>query len=272
MDSRLRDHVIGLGDLNFGWIPLYVFTWVLQWFLAAGFRYFAALAILWLINAIFGLGLPIHYLALAVGFAPLLVSLATLVLPLGGWWWQQQVGGRKPSEREREVFELAFEELSLVDPQLRPPRRWFVLDSPVPNPCAYADTLMLTRGLLDSPFLAAVLAHELSHLNTSDARVTAALYRITTPPREPLEFPLKAIAYLISGRLAMAPMHRPWAMYWRRREKVADSYAAKLGQGPALEAYLDTYALDGDLPTPFKAFGDTSHPWTEHRIDDLEAR
>jgi hypothetical protein len=41
--------------------------------------------------------------------------------------------------------------------------------------------------------------------------------------------------------------------------------------GPELAAFLDVYALDGDLPIPFKAFGDTSHPWTEHRIDDLEA-
>ena len=50
---------------------------------------------------------------------------------------------------------------------------------------------------------------------------------------------------------------------------VADDYAARLGQGPALAGYLDTHALDGDLPIPFKDFGDTSHPWTEHRIDDL---
>jgi Zn-dependent protease with chaperone function len=264
--------VIGLGDLNFGWIPLYVITWVLQWFLAAGFRYLAALAVFWPIDAIFGLGLPIHYLAILVGFAPLVISLATLLLPLGGWWFQQQEGGREPSERERAVFELAFAELERADPDLRAPRRWFVLDTDVPNACAYADTLMLTRGLLDSPSLPAVLAHELSHLNTSDARVTAALYRITTPPRQPLEFPLKAIAYLLSGRFAMALVQRPWAMYWRGREKVADSYAAKLGQGPALAGYLDTYALDGDLPTPFKDFGESSHPWTEHRIDDLEAQ
>jgi Zn-dependent protease with chaperone function len=63
----------------------------------------------------------------------------------------------------------------------------------------------------------------------------------------------------------------PWAMYWRRREAVADAYAAKLGQGPALAGFLDTHALDGDLPIPFKDFGESSHPWTEHRIDDLEA-
>jgi len=37
-------------------------------------------------------------------------------------------------------------------------------------------------------------------------------------------------------------------------------------------SFLDTHALAGDLPIPFKDFGDTSHPQTEHRSDDLEAR
>jgi Zn-dependent protease with chaperone function len=80
------------------------------------------------------------------------------------------------------------------------------------------------------------------------------------------------IAFLISGRIGMFALQRAWAMYWRRREVIADEYAAALGQGPALAGYLDTHALEGDLPIPFKDFGDTSHPWTEHRIDDLEAR
>ena len=180
-------------------------------------------------------------------------------------------GGRRPSERERAVFEAAFEQLRGADPKLRQPHRWFVVEDPEPNAAAYADTLMVTRGLLESASFPAVLAHELGHLNSSDARVTAALYRMTTPPREPMEFPFRLIAFLVSGRAAMALVRTPWAIYWRRREAVADAYAARLGQGPALAAYLDSHALAGDLPIPFKDFGDTSHPWTEHRIDDLEA-
>jgi hypothetical protein len=120
MNSRLRDHLIGLADLNFGWIPLYVATWLLQWFNAA-FRYFAALAVLWVANAILELGLPIHTLALIIGFAPLFISLGTLILPLGGWWLQQVEGGRRPSEREQAVFDMAFEQLRAVDPDLRGP-------------------------------------------------------------------------------------------------------------------------------------------------------
>jgi Zn-dependent protease with chaperone function len=131
--------------------------------------------------------------------------------------------------------------------------------------------LMLTRGLLDSPSLPAVLAHELGHLNSSDARVSAAVYRIMTWPRAPFGFPFRLLAFLVSGRIGFWPMRMPWAMYWRRREAVADAYAAKLGQGPALAGYLDTHALNDDLPIPFKDFGESSHPWTEHRIDELEA-
>ena len=269
MQSRLRDHLIGLADLNMGWIPLYVATLLGQWFCAA-FRYFAALLAFWLLGTIFGWDLPAGTLALIVALAPLAISVATLVLPLGSWWFQQQEGGRGPSERERAVFEMAFEQLRGADPNLRGPRRWFVLDRPEPNACAYADTLMVTRGLLDSPAFPAVLAHELGHLNSSDARVSAALYRITTWPREPTPKPFKLLAFLISGRIGMWPLRTPWAIYWRRREQVADSYAAKLGQGPALAAYLDSYALAGDLPTPFKDFGGSSHPWTEHRIDRLQ--
>ena len=270
MEGRLSAHLIRPGDLNPGWVLLYAVTWALQAF-CGWLRSLAAALVLLIVTAIAGWNLPINELALVIGFGPLFVSLATLVLPLGGWWFQQVQGGRRPSERERAVFEAAFEQLRGADPNLREPRRWFVVEDPEPNACAYADTLMVTRGLLESPSFPAVLAHELGHLNSSDARVTAAVYRMTTPPREPVGFPFRLIAFLISGRAAMALVGTPWAIYWRRREAVADSYAARLGQGPALAGYLDAHALEGDLPTPFKDFGDTSHPWTEHRIDELES-
>jgi Zn-dependent protease with chaperone function len=269
MDSRLRDYVFGLGDLNFGWIPLYVVTWGLL-AVCGWLRSLALALILLIVTWIMSWNLPIDALALVIGFAPLAISLGTLVLPLGGWLFQQQEGGRTPSGRERAVFEAAFEQLRGADPDLRGPHRWFVSDDPVPNAFAYAHTLLVTRGLLESPSFPAVLAHELGHLNSSDARVSAAIVRMTTPPRNPVGFPFKAIAYLASGRIGMAIVRVPWAMYWRAREDVADAYAAKLDQGPELAAFLDVYALAGDVPTPFKSFGDTSHPWTEHRIDDLD--
>ncbi len=157
--------------------------------------------VLVVLNWVTGWGLPVHYLALAVAFGPLVVSLATLVLPLGGWWFEHQEGGRRPSERERAAFEAAFAQLRSADPSLRPAQRWFVTDEAEPNACVYANALMVTRGLLDSAFFPAVLAHELGHLNSSDARVTAAVYRITTPPRNPVERPFRIACLAVSGRI-----------------------------------------------------------------------
>lgn len=270
---RLSAHLIGPGDLNLGWIPLYLGTFALQ-FLCGWLRAIAAALVLLLVQlltiAFFDLRLPVKMLGLAIGFGPLVISLATLVLPLGGWWVQQQEGGRRPSEREQAIFDAAFEQLRSADPELRAPHRWFVLESPEINASAFGNTLMVTRGLLDSYGFVPALAHELGHLNSSDARVSAAVYRLMTPPREPLGKPLRMLGWLISGRAAMDLMRTPWAMYWRRREMVADAYAAKLGQGPQLAAFLDTHVLD-DMPTPFKSFGASSHPWTEHRVDGLES-
>jgi Zn-dependent protease with chaperone function len=268
-DTRTAAYLLQPGEVTPGWVGLYAVTWALQW-ICAGFRTTISAGILTVANFIMGWNLPIHQLALLIGLGPLIISAATLVLPLGGWLFEQQSGGRRPSEREQIAFGYAFDQLTNADPSLRPPHRWFVTDEDESNACAYADTLMVTRGMLDNPFFAAVLAHELGHLNTSDSRLTAALYRITTPPRKPLGFPFNVLAYFATGRIAMVPVKTPWAMYWRHKEDLADQYAAKLGQGAALAAFLDTHALDGDLPTPFKAFGETSHPWTEHRIERLQ--
>lgn len=277
MKARAQSHLIGRRDLNPGWLLLYAATFALAALCAWVRVLFVALVLLilnWLAGLIFGTEASeatLNWLALLIGFAPLAISLATLVYPFGGWWFQQQQGGRRPSERERALFESAFAELQRSDQELRAPRHWFVVEDSEADACTYADALMVTRGMLEGRSFPAVLAHELGHLNSSDARVSAAVYRMTTPPREPVGFPFRLISFLASGRAAMALMRTPWAIYWRAREKAADAYAAALGQAEPLAAYLDTHALEGDLPTPFKAFGDSSHPWTEHRIEDLEA-
>jgi len=159
--------------------------------------------------------------------------------------------------------------LTQADPELRPPQRWFVLDEQYLNAAAYASTLMVTRGLLESGYLEPVLAHELGHLNSSDSRLTAALHRMTTPPRRRMGLPLAAASFVGSGALGVWLTRTPWAAYWRSREFAADRYAAKLGQGQALARFLDTNALANDLPVPFVWLTEQSHPATEHRIDRL---
>lgn len=266
----LSAYVLRARELAPSWLALYAMSVLIQFFVAplrAGVVY----GLLWLIFTILGKSTAsVHVVAWIVGYGPLILSLATLLLPLGGWLWQQQSGGRAPSERERLIYEDALSVLSQADPQLRPPHRWFVLDEPNVNAAAYSDTLMLTRGPLESGYLEPVLAHELGHLNSSDARLVAALHRLTTPPRSRMRFPLRTIGFLISGALGVWLMRVPWAAYWRAREFEADRYAAALGQGEGLARFLEQHALANDLPIPFLWLTEHSHPATEHRIDRLQ--
>jgi len=262
-------YVISAQEIAPGWMLLYVVTFALQ-FVCSLFRGIVSVPVLLLVFFIFGWShSPINSLAVVIAYAPLLLSLATLILPVGGWWWRQQSGGRSPSERERLIYEDAIAVLTQADPELRPPQSWFVLDEHYLNAAAYANTLIVTRGLLESGYLEPVLAHELGHLNSSDSRLTAALHRMTTPPRRRMRFPLTTISFLASGALVVWLTRTPWAAYWRSREFAADRYAAKLGQGQALARFLDTNALENDLPVPFVWLTEHSHPATEHRIDRL---
>jgi hypothetical protein len=86
---------------------------------------------------------------------------------------------------------------------------------------------MVTRGLLESGYLEGVIAHELGHLNSSDARLTAALYRLTTPPRKQVRRGLRTISLIATGSLAVMLTRAPWGAYWRAREHHADHYAAR---------------------------------------------
>lgn len=262
-------HVIGVSEITPGWMVLYGGTLLLQ-FLCAIVRGMVAYCVIWVAFAIAGWSTSlVNTIAVVIAYGPLALSVATLILPLGGWWWEQQSGGRSPSERERLVYEDAIMTLRYADPDLRWPRRWFVLDTQELNAAAYADTLMLTRGVLESPYLPAVIAHELGHLNSSDARLTAALHRLTTPPRRELGRGFRTLGLLVSGGIVVWPTRAPWGAYWRSREHQADLYAAKLGQAHNLAQLLDTDALENDLPVPFMWLTDTSHPYTEHRIDKL---
>jgi Zn-dependent protease with chaperone function len=227
-------YLIGLQEISPSWVGLYAVTFAIQ-LLCAAVRGVIAYPVLWVMFKI--LGQPtgmVHTLAWIVGYGPLILSGATLILPLGGWLWQQQSGGRAPSERERLIYDDALDRLAQANPGLRAPQRWFVLDEPVLNAAVYANTLMLTRGLIESGYLEPTLAHELGHLDSSDGRLTAALHRLTVPPRNRLRFPLKTLGLIFSGGMGVWVMRVPWAAYWRAREYQADAYAATLGQGQAL--------------------------------------
>jgi Zn-dependent protease with chaperone function len=248
---------------------LYACSLFLQFFSAVA-RTVVAMAPVWLGLTVIGESTRhVSDFALLIGFSPLGFSLLTLALPVGGPFWQLQEGGRAPSARERLIYEDALQVLRTADPQLRPPRHWFVLDEVSPAAAAYADSVMVTRGLLESGALEPVLAHELGHLHSFDARLTAAVCRLTTPPRRRVRFPFATVTMILGGGAGARLMRVPWANFWRSREFAADAYAAKLGQAEPLARYLETYALANDLPVPFPWLKDHSHPSTEHRIERL---
>lgn len=225
-------------------------------------------------------------------------SILALLTPAGGgWWWRQNMGGREPSERERTAYKDALQTLSHHNRvPLRLPGSWFVIDTPQPDAAVCGDTLLLSRGLLESEFLPAVIAHELAHLNSSDGKLTAAINRliINPPPRtrdtqarsevrlvgtDPLLLGISiagAIAWLIrktisfaKGGLALRVLAPFWGSYWREREYLADQYAAGLGQAEELSDFLELHALIHDHPVPFIWLTEYTHPPSELRIDRL---
>jgi Zn-dependent protease with chaperone function len=174
-----------------------------------------------------------------------------------------------------------------------------VLDYPELDAAVCGNALMLSRGLIESEYLAAVLAHELGHLATSDGKLTAALNRLVIHPpplveeREHLRatswvlpedrftfglFGLQALWWLIGaavrfakGGLALRLLGPFWGSYWREREYLADAYAAALGQGDRLAYFLEVHALVHDHPVPFIWLTEHTHPPVAQRAAKLRA-
>jgi Zn-dependent protease with chaperone function len=240
-----------------------------------------------------------------LGAIPTLWAVFALLTPIGsGWWWKQRTGGRSPSGREQLAYKDAIELLQSNSSKPLPlPSKWFVLDAPLPDAAVCGETLMLSRGLLESEHLPAVIAHELGHLASPDGRITAALNRLiiaksanldSEPLRARLEkhshpdperpsmpgddairaffqiarFAIRLLA-LARGGIGLRLIQPIWGHYWRRREYAADNYAAKLGQANELADFLENHALIHDHPIPYIWFTNHTHPPTELRADRL---
>ena len=244
-----------------------------------------------------------------VGTIPTLWAMFALITPIGsGWWWKQRSGGRAPSAREQLVYHDAIEQLQSNNHQPLPlPRTWFVIDAPLPDAAVCGETLMLSRGLLESEHLTAVIAHELGHLATPDGRITAALNRLViakpqhtatelllaqhehrehsrehSGSERPSRFGDETIHTFLQvarftlwlllfarGGLGLRLTRPIWGHYWRAREYTADNYAANLGQADELADFLEAHALIHDHPIPYIWLTEDTHPPTELRIDKL---
>ncbi len=241
-----------------------------------------------------------------VGLIPTFWSIIALATPFGtGWWWKQRAGGRRPSQREQLAYQDATELLQAQTQQrLRLPKNWFVLDTPTPDAAVCGQTLMLSRGLLESDHLPAVLAHELGHLATPDGRLTAAINRlILLPPRASREeqasyrhqdsapaietvflseqilltiLGIRLVFWIagktlkfVNGGFGLRLVGPLLGAYWRRREYNADAYAVTLGQAEDLADFLENHVLIHDHPIPYIWLTEHTHPPTELRIDKL---
>jgi hypothetical protein len=124
--------------------------------------------------------------AQVAAFGPIAWSALALLTPRGGgWWWRERSGGREPSRGEQAVFNSAMKELQAQAPiLLQIPDSWFVLDDARPDASVYGAALMLSTGALalQDGQLRGLLAHELGHLRSFDARLTVALNRLVLEP------------------------------------------------------------------------------------------
>ena len=260
--------------------------------------------IVWFTLAIEGHATDPPVFWLEVSLIPTFWSILALISPYGGgWWWKQRSGGRKPSQREQLAYNDSIDLLQAQTRRPLPlPENWFVIDTPTPEAAVCGETLMLSRGLLESDHLPAVLAHELGHLATPDGKLIAAINRlILIPPRPPrheqtnqptyesrpeieirnerimltllairiLSWITRKTLKLINGGLGLRLTSPIWGAYWRQREYKADTYAARLGQADELADFLEVHALIHDYPIPYIWLTEHTHPPTELRIDKL---
>src|SRR5579862_4092208 len=103
---------------------------------------------------------------------------SALIYPLGaGRHFADSIGARRATTDEEDAYRDAMSSLPL-DATTRLPKWLYVLDRHELNAAVAGDALIINRALFDSESLAAVIAHELGHLNTMDARVSTAANRL----------------------------------------------------------------------------------------------
>jgi Zn-dependent protease with chaperone function len=263
-------------------IVLYAVTLAASLIPAIARMLIASVALL-IVGWVTGWPLPANTLALIAGFGPLALSLLCLACPplmspISGRFWEMNSGGRPPEPDEQEAFQRTLDELHDLDPSVKAPHHWFVNEASSRNAAAFASSMRIDRGLLESTDgtdAPAVIAHELGHLNSSDARLTSALnilllWQTDQPAIRPLRsLPFRALFWLASGQAALWFTANAWEMYWRSREYAADEYAARLGLGPALASLLEADMLPYEQPVPRMCFSRASHPYTKPRITRL---
>jgi Zn-dependent protease with chaperone function len=277
-----------LAEHGWWWLLYYALLALIPTFVFALFTtYLLTLLVTWITSGHGNEGLA-NTLPWIVVLGFLAWVLSALVAPVGaGGYFASSVGARAPTQTEQQAYEDALTALDLPAGVKRP-AYVYVLDEHDLNAAVAGDTLVINRSLFDSGFLEAVLAHELGHLNSMDARVSVAVNRLAGPAHataplrhgqttswlsgRPLPFHFGLIVLIIrgcSGGLATDAMTPAWSAWWRLREYVADTYAARLGQAEQLATFLQDHALLYDIPIKRVWTSDQTHPPVAHRIERL---
>lgn len=245
--------------------------------------------------------------------AALAVAAAWPVWAAAGWlrpraapkWRRRAAGLRAPSPTEMDRIRGALarveEAAGRVGRSFVPPRHVWVEDLPHCNAWVSGADLAVTRGLLASDDLDAVLAHEAGHLAGPEARADSAARGLVAFPllaaadrlaHGPLTdgragvqtstgvragaLPGCAVAWTAtaarwaSGSPLVTLIDRvpggPVAALSRDVEAAADDFAAACGFGEHLADHLEAHGLDEEGPRPWR---DRTHPPTAWRIDRL---
>ncbi|HEX4033579.1 MAG TPA: M48 family metalloprotease [Solirubrobacteraceae bacterium] len=213
---------------------------------------------------------------------------SALIHPLGaGRYFAEGIGARRATTQEADAYRDATSTLKLEQVQ-RTPKCLYVLDRHELNAAVVGDAILVNRAVFDDEFLPAVIAHELGHLNSMDARVSCAANRLASLANITAYWRtgtteawlsgrklgcLWGLAMLIvrgcSGGLQTKMMAPAWASWWRLREYAADDYAGQLGQAQELATFLEENALLYDTPIRFLWTSTESHPPTALRVERL---
>lgn len=289
-DRRYRRHPApGLSAAT--GVGLFLLTLTGEGILGAGARWLLAYLGAAAAGAVIPLPLAAAQVAIAVAFAPLAWSVFGLLFPGRGSVWRRRLGARRPTSEEAMAIEDARQMLRGVDPSLPEASRVCVLDDPLPMAAARGLTVVLSRGLLESDAVPAVLAHELGHTRSLDGRLTEALERLEPwgDPLAPIDPRAGAearaafaadrgglllgcarwILRLAGGGCAERLLSPLWCAYWRRREYAADAHAASLGQAEDLARHLTDMELPFDVPHRRLLLNLAEHPPVAFRIERL---
>jgi Zn-dependent protease with chaperone function len=274
-----------------GGLVLYLLTLAVEVLLGASTRWLLTYLGAAIVGDMLPLGLSPEGCAWVAALAPVLWSILGFLLPGRGWVWGRRLGIRRPSLQEAAAIGDAFDLLQAARPELPSAADYRVLDDPVPFAAVRGRVVLFSRAMVECDGLAAVMGHELGHVNTLDGRITEALNRLSfwddplalsptesdrrsemernPDPRGAIPWALmRLIARLSGGTIALRLLAPAWAAYWRAREYAADSYAAYLGQAEDLASHLCDQEQALDLPGA-GIFNKRQHPPVALRIERL---